>query len=64
MGLDRNTSSDESGGNLGADAELSYHIWPSISSGEIRVSDFFPKLKYSEQKSEFLLSPEEMLDHM
>ena len=38
MGLNRHTSSDESGGNLGA--ELSYHIWSSISSGESINSDF------------------------
>ena len=38
MGLNRHTSSDESGGNLGA--ELSYYMWTSISSGKTRISDF------------------------
>ena len=43
MGLNRHTSSDESGGNVGA--ELSYLIWSSISSGETRIPDFCPKPK-------------------
>ena len=62
MGLNRHTSSDEPGGNLGA--ELSYHVWSSISSSETIISDFCPKPKFSEQKSEFLVSPEEMLGRL
>ena len=63
MGLNRHTSSDGPGGNLGA--ELSYYIWSRISSGEttIPVSVRNRNLR-SEQKSEFLLSPEEILVHM
>ena len=38
MGLNRHTSSDGSGGNLGA--WLSYHIWSSTTSGETGISDF------------------------
>ena len=62
MDLNRHTSSDESGGNLGA--ELSYLIWPSISSGESINSDFCSENFGFGQKSEILVSPEEMLDHM
>jgi len=62
MDLNRHTSSDESGGNFSA--ELSYYKRSSISSGETRISDFRPKPKFSEQKSEFLVSPEEMLDRL
>jgi hypothetical protein len=62
MDLNRHTSSDESGGNLGA--ELCYYIWSSISSGETRISDFCPKPKFSEKKTEFLVSAEEMLNYM
>ena len=61
MGLNRHTPSDESGGNFSA--ELSYHIRSSIFSGETRISDFRPKPKISEHKSE-MVSPEEMLDRM
>ena len=53
MDLNRHTSSDESGGNFSA--ELSYHKRSSISSGETRISDFRPKPKISEQKSEILV---------
>ena len=62
MDLNRHTSSDESGGNLGA--ELCYYIWSGISSGETRISDFCPKPFFSEHKSEIMDSAEEMLDHM
>ena len=62
MGLNRNTSSDKPGGNLGA--ELSYHIWPSISSGETGISDFCSENSGFGQKSEILVSPEEILDHL
>ena len=63
MDLNRHTSiEDESGGNLGA--ELFYYIWSSISSGETRISGFCPKPKVYEQKSEILVSAEEMLDHV
>jgi len=62
MDLNRQTSSDESGGNLGA--ELCYYTWSSISSGETRNSDFCSENFGFEQKSEILVSPEEMLDHM
>ena len=62
MGLNRHTSSDGSEGNLGA--ELSYLVWSRIFSGGTRISDFCPKPKLSEHKSEFLVSPEEMLGHI
>ena len=67
MGLNRHTSSDESGGNLGA--ELSYHTLPSDSSCESRNSDIcsesfgfgpwpgadtFSVRKYSEVKIRFV----------
>ena len=62
MDLNRHTSSDESGGNLGA--ELCYYIWSSISSAETRISDFCSENFGFGQKSEILVSPEEVLDHM
>ena len=53
MNLNRHTLGYGSGGFFSA--ELSYYMRSSISSGETRISDFRPKPKFSEQKSEILV---------
>ena len=62
MDLNRHTSSDGSGGIFSA--KLSYHKRSSISSGETTISNFRPKPKFLNRKSEFLVSPEEMLGRL